>query len=78
MQQFEHRTSNVQRRTLNVEGARAAQAPRVALSFIIWQNALFDIQRSMFDVRRSSFICSQGVDSLLKYVEFEFTPGQEP
>jgi hypothetical protein len=27
----------------------------------------------MFDVRRSSFICPQGVDSSLKYVESEFT-----
>jgi len=27
-------------------------------------------------VRRSSFICPQGVDSSLKYVESEFTPGQ--
>jgi hypothetical protein len=32
----------------------------------------------MFDVRCSSFICSQGVDSSLKYVESEFTPGQKP
>ena len=36
------------------------------------------IRCSTFDVRRSSFICSQGVDSSLKYVESEFMPGQEP
>jgi hypothetical protein len=47
-----------------------------------WWNTLFDVQRSMFDVyppsaapeatrvRRSSFICPQGVDSSLKYVEW--------
>jgi len=39
----------------------------------------FDVGRSsfnMFDVGRSFFICTQGVDSSLKYVESEFTPGQ--
>ena len=69
MQQFEHRTSNVQRRTSNVEGASLCL-------YYKWQNALFDVQRSMFDVRRSSFICPQGVDSSLKYVESEFAIGQ--
>ena len=37
-----------------------------------------DVERSMFDVRRSSFICSQDVDSSLKYVESEFTIGKKP
>jgi hypothetical protein len=59
--------------------AQRRRLRRVSLClYYKWQNALFDVQRSMFDVRRSSFICSQGVDYSLKYVESEFTPGQEP
>ena len=69
MQQFEHRTSNAQRRTSNEKGASLCL-------YYKWKNTLFEVQRSMFDVRRSSFKCPQGVDSSLKYVESEFTLGQ--
>ena len=69
MQQFEHPTSNVQRRMSNVEDTSLCL-------YYKWQNTLFDVQRSMLDVRRSSFICPQGVDFSLKYVESEFTLGQ--
>ena len=34
--------------------------------------SMFNVRCSMFDVQRSSFICSQGVDASLKYVESEF------
>ena len=43
MQQFEHRTLNVQRRTSNVGGASLCL-------YYKWQDTLFDVQRSMFDV----------------------------
>ena len=62
MEQFEHRTLNVERRMLKA----------LCFVFII----IGRIHYSMFDVRRSSSICIQGVDFSLKYVESEFTLSQ--
>jgi hypothetical protein len=64
MQQFEHRTFNVERRMWKALAQRR-RLRRVSLRlYYKWQNALFDVQRSMFDVRRSSFIELSGASQV--------------
>jgi len=65
-----HRTFNVQRRMWKALLPVITSCTQCPSSFC-W---LAQARRA--GVRRSSFICPQGVDSSLKYVESEFTPGQ--
>ena len=76
MQQFEHRTSNAQHRTLNKDIARVAQAlvPRVALP--VYKLIEYLIENSTLDVRCWTFI--HYFSPLIEYVPLRFAPGQEP
>ena len=63
MQQFEHRTLNVQHRTSNKDIARAAQAlaPRVAPldykieTLKVYSHSMFDVGRSFISVHSSVY-----------------------
>ena len=76
MQKFEHRTSNAQHRTSNMDIARAAQAlvPRVALP--VYKLIEYLIENSTLDVRCWTFILY--FSPLIEYVPLRFAPGQEP
>ncbi len=67
---IEHRTSNIQRPTSNVESlAQRGRLRRVSLSSFLekGKNSIFDVQCSMFDVGRSFFVVNQlGGKSTLK------------